>query len=75
MAPSDPTAESTAATATAAGALRRVWDGDLLWNFRHSPVAIVSAVVLVVGMPKTFSFCVRAVVSEPTTASPSSMMS
>jgi peptide/nickel transport system permease protein len=35
-----------------AGFVRRWWDGDLAYNFRHSPVAILSAIVtllLVVG--------------------------
>jgi peptide/nickel transport system permease protein len=30
------------------GALYRAWDSDVAWSFRHSPVAIVSAVVLAV---------------------------
>jgi len=28
--------------------MRAAWDGDVAWSFRHSPVAIVSAVVLAV---------------------------
>jgi peptide/nickel transport system permease protein len=31
--------------AKAPGALARAWDSDFLWGFRHSPVAIVSALV------------------------------
>jgi peptide/nickel transport system permease protein len=26
---------------------RSLWDSDLAWSFRHSPVAIVSAIVFV----------------------------
>ena len=37
--------------------LRAAWDGDVAWSFRHSPVAIVSAVVLAV--------CVVAAVFAP----------
>ncbi len=29
------------------GALARFWDGDLMWSFRHSPVAIISFVIAV----------------------------
>ncbi len=27
------------------GAVARWWDGDVMWSFRHSPIAIVSAIV------------------------------
>lgn len=36
---------------------RAAWDGDVLWSFRHSPVAIVSAAV--------FAVCVVAAVFAP----------
>jgi peptide/nickel transport system permease protein len=32
-------------TARAPGRFARIWDSDLAWSFRHSPVAIVSALV------------------------------
>ena len=31
--------------AAARGAWRRAWDSDFAWSFRHSPVAVVSAIV------------------------------
>ncbi len=40
-----------------AARLRAAWDGDVTWSFRHSPVAIVSAVVMLV--------CVVAAVFAP----------
>ncbi|MEP7183510.1 MAG: ABC transporter permease [Betaproteobacteria bacterium] len=36
--------------ATDVGRFRAAWDSDLVWSFRRSPVAVVSAVVLVVGL-------------------------
>jgi peptide/nickel transport system permease protein len=39
------TAASGAAPASPRGALARAWDSDVLWSFRHSPVAIVSSLV------------------------------
>jgi peptide/nickel transport system permease protein len=38
-------ATATPAAATRPGRLRRFLDGDLLWSFRHSPVAIAAASV------------------------------
>ncbi|MDE2334236.1 MAG: ABC transporter permease [Rhodospirillales bacterium] len=34
------------ATVRAPGRLARAWDSDLAWSFRHSPVAVVSAAVV-----------------------------
>ncbi|HTS22228.1 MAG TPA: ABC transporter permease [Casimicrobiaceae bacterium] len=34
------------ATIAAPSRLARWWDGDIAWSFRHSPVAVVSAIVL-----------------------------
>ncbi len=34
----------------ASAALRRAWDSDLLYSFRHSPVAIVAAVLVAAGV-------------------------
>ena len=36
------------ATLTAPSRLARWWDADIAWSFRHSPVAIVSAIVLAI---------------------------
>ena len=36
------------ATLAAPSRLARWWDGDIAWSFRHSPVAIVSAIVLAI---------------------------
>lgn len=36
------------------GAVARAWDSDLAWNFRHSPVALVSALVLLVVVVSAF---------------------
>src|SRR5215470_11316504 len=36
------------ATLAAPSRLARFWDGDIAWSFRHSPVAIVSAIVLAI---------------------------
>ena len=33
---------------TVAARVRGAWDGDVAWSFRHSPVAVVSAIVLAV---------------------------
>ena len=38
-------AASGAVPASPRGALARAWDSDVLWSFRHSPVAIVSSLV------------------------------
>jgi len=35
------------ATPAKRGAWRRAWDSDVAWSFRHSPVAVVSAIVFV----------------------------
>ena len=43
-----PRDDATAATPAAPGNLRRAWDSDLAWSFRHAPVAMVSLVVVVV---------------------------
>jgi peptide/nickel transport system permease protein len=37
---------SIAAAPRPAARLRKAWDSDLAWSFRHSPVALVSAIVL-----------------------------
>jgi len=37
--------------------LRTAWDGDVLWSFRHSPVAVISLAV--------FLFCVAAALFAP----------
>lgn len=42
---------------TVAARVRGAWDGDVAWSFRHSPVAVVSAIVLAV--------CVVAAVFAP----------
>jgi peptide/nickel transport system permease protein len=36
------------ATLAAPSRLARWWDGDIAWSFRHSPVAVVSAIVLTI---------------------------
>lgn len=36
------------------GRLGRAWDSDLAWNFRHSPVALTSALVLLVVVVSAF---------------------
>jgi peptide/nickel transport system permease protein len=36
------------ATVAAPSGLARFWDGDVAWSFRHSPVAIASAIVLAI---------------------------
>ena len=36
------------ATLAAPSRLARWWDGDIAWSFRHSPVAVVSAIVLAI---------------------------
>jgi peptide/nickel transport system permease protein len=41
------------ATLAAPSRLARWWDGDVAWSFRHSPVAIVSAVVLAICLLAT----------------------
>lgn len=38
----------SAVAATPAGPLARAWDSDIVWSFRHSPVAIVSMLAVVV---------------------------
>ncbi len=40
--------EAQAEAAAPKGFLRRAWESDIAWSFRHSPVAIVSAVVFLV---------------------------
>jgi len=38
-------APSPRPAAAAPGRLRRIWDSDVGWSFRHSPVAIVAAII------------------------------
>jgi peptide/nickel transport system permease protein len=34
--------------------LRRIWDSDLAWSFRHTPVAVAAAVVLLICLGAAF---------------------
>ena len=44
--------------------LSRVWDSDIAWSFRHSPIAVVSAVVLLILLVGAM-FCTLLAPSNP----------
>ncbi len=44
--------------------LSRVWDSDIAWSFRHSPIAVVSAVVLLILLVGAM-FCTWLAPSNP----------
>jgi peptide/nickel transport system permease protein len=47
-------AASTSPGEKARGRLARAWDSDIAWSFRHSPIAVVSALVVLVCFVAAF---------------------